>query len=326
MKQVLFVPLLAAILVLAFLVPVQAQAPYPARPIRIVVPFPPGGTADILARLTGEKLAAALGQPVVIENVGGAGGNVGAARVALAEPDGYVLLLGTVGTHAINPSLYARMPYDALNDFAPVAYVAGAPNLMVVSPRTVSAESVQGFISEAKTSARRFNMASSGHGTSTHLAGEMFKQATGIELVHVPFRGSAPALTALIGGHVDVIFDTLPASIEHARTGSVRALAVTSAARSPALPDMPTLAESGLPGFEASPWFALFAPRNTPAEITTRLNLEVTRALARPDLARRLAEVGAEPRPMSLDSLASFILAEHGKWAKVVQASGARIE
>lgn len=326
MKKALLAPFLAALALLGVACPAPAQAPYPSRPIRLVVPFPPGGTADIFARLVGERIAVALGQPVVIENAGGAGGNVGAARVAAAEPDGYVLLMGTVGTHAINPTLYARMPYDALNDFTPVAYVAGAPNLMVVSPKTVRAGSVQAFVAEAKAKPAPFTMGSSGHGTSTHLSGEMFKQATGIDLVHVPFRGSAPAVTALIGGQIDVIFDTLPASIEHARAGSVRALAVTSAARSAALPDMPTLAESGLQGFEATSWFALFVPRGTPADIARRLNQEVARALAQPDLAQRFAEIGGETRAMTPEALTAFVRAEHEKWAKVVRSSGARID
>src|SRR5918994_1975466 len=254
-------------------------AAYPTRPVRVIVPFTPGGTTDIFARLVGEKLSQSFGQQFVIENRGGAGGNIGADAVAKAEPDGYMLVMGTVGTHAINPSLYAKMPYDALTDFAPVAYVAGVPNLMVVSPRTVKATTVQGFIAEAKANPGKFTMASSGNGTSIHLSGELFKQMAGIEMRHVPYRGSGPAVNDLVGGQVDVMFDNLPSSIEQVRAGNLRALAVTSAKRSPAIPDKPTLDEAGLPGFEASSWFAIFAPKATPAEITTKLNQEVRKAL-----------------------------------------------
>jgi tripartite-type tricarboxylate transporter receptor subunit TctC len=303
-----------------------AQQAYPTRPVRIIVPFPAGGTTDIFARLLGEKLSQSLGQQFVIENRGGAGGNIGADAVAKAEPDGYVLVMGTVGTHAINASLYAKMPYDALTDFAPVAYVAGVPNLMVVSPRTVKATTVQDFIAEAKAAARKFSMASSGNGTSIHLSGELFKQMTGVEMPHVPYRGSGPAVNDLIAGQVDVMFDNLPSSIEHARAGTLRALAVTSRQRSPALPDVPTLAEAGLPDFEATSWFALFAPKGTPKEITTKLNQEVKKALESPELQKRFADLGGEISPMSPDELMTLVRAEHEKWAKVVKTSGAKVD
>ena len=303
-----------------------AQQAYPTRPVRIIVPFPAGGTTDIFARLLGEKLSQSLGQQFVIENRGGAGGNIGADAVAKAEPDGYVLVMGTVGTHAINASLYTKMPYDALTDFAPVAYVAGVPNLMVVSPRTVKATTVQDFIAEAKAAARKFSMASSGNGTSIHLSGELFKQMTGVEMPHVPYRGSGPAVNDLIAGQVDVMFDNLPSSIEHARAGTLRALAVTSRQRSPALPDVPTLAEAGLPDFEATSWFALFAPKGTPKEITTKLNQEVKKALESPELQKRFADLGGEISPMSPDELMTLVRAEHEKWAKVVKTSGAKVD
>jgi tripartite-type tricarboxylate transporter receptor subunit TctC len=301
-------------------------AAYPTRPVRLIVPFTPGGTTDIFARLVGEKLSQSLGQQFVIENRGGAGGNIGADAVAKAEPDGYTLVMGTVGTHAINPSLYAKMPYDALTDFAPVAYVAGVPNLMVVSPKKVKATTVQEFITEAKGTPGKFTMASSGNGTSIHLSGELFKQMTGVEMPHVPYRGSGPAVNDLIGGQVDVMFDNLPSSIEHVRGGNLRALAVTSSKRSPALPDMPTLAEAGLPGFEATSWFALFAPKGTPPEITNKLNQEVRKALETPELQKRFADLGGEIQPMSPDELMGYVRAEHEKWAKVVKASGAKID
>ena len=303
-----------------------AQASYPSRPVKIIVPFAAGGTTDIFARLIGERLSQQLGQQFVIENRGGAGGNPGTDAVAKAEPDGYTLVMGTVGTHAINASLYTKMPYDPLTDFAPVAYAAGVPNLMVVNPKTVKATTVQDFIAEAKASQRKFNMASSGNGTSIHLSGELFKQSTGVEMPHVPYRGSGPAINDLIGGQVDIMFDNLPSSIEHAKAGSLRALAVTSAKRSPAMPDVPTLGESGLPGFEATSWFALFAPKGTPAEITTKLNQEVRKALDTPELQKRFADLGGELKPMSPDELMAYVRSEHEKWAKVVKASGAKVD
>jgi tripartite-type tricarboxylate transporter receptor subunit TctC len=302
------------------------QATYPSRPVRLIVPFTPGGTTDIFARLVGEKLSQSLGQQFVIENRGGAGGNIGTDAVAKADPDGHTLVMGTVGTHAINPSLYAKMPYDALNDFAPVAYVAGVPNLMVVSPKKVKATTVQEFIAEAKATPGKMTMASSGNGTSIHLSGELFKQMTGIEMPHVPYRGSGPAVNDLIGGQVDVMFDNLPSSIEQVRSGNLRALAVTSSKRSPAIPDKPTLAEAGLPDFEASSWFALFAPKGTSPEITSRLNQEVRKALETPELQKRFADLGGEIQPMSPDELMAYVRAEHEKWAKVVKASGAKVD
>lgn len=304
----------------------SAQGTYPNRPVRVIVPFAAGGTTDIFARLLGERLSQSLGQQFVIENRGGAGGNLGADAVAKAEPDGYTLVMGTVGTHAINASLYAKMPYDPLTDFASVAFVAGVPNLMVVNPRNVKANTVQEFIVEAKNTPRKFNMASSGNGTSIHLSGELFKQITGVEMPHVPYRGSGPAINDLVGGQVDVMFDNLPSSIEHAKAGSLRPLAVTSAQRSPALPNTPTLAESGLPGFEATSWFALFAPKGTPTEITAKLNQEVRKALEAPELRTRFAELGGEIRPMSPDELSAYVRSEHEKWGRVVKASGAKVD
>jgi tripartite-type tricarboxylate transporter receptor subunit TctC len=311
----------------ASLVPGLALAQqYPSRPVRMIVPFPPGGTTDIFARLIGEKLSQSLGQQFVIENRGGAGGNIGADAVAKAEPDGYTLVMGTVGTHAINASLYARMPYDALNDFVPVAYAAGVPNLMVVNPKNVKATTVQEFIAEAKASARKFNMASSGNGTSIHLSGELFKQLTGIEMPHVPYRGSGPAVNDLVGGQVDIMFDNLPSSIEQAKAGNLRALAVTSPQRSPAMPDIPTIAESGFPGFDATSWFAIFAPKGTPREIVTKLNEEVRKALATPDLQKRFAELGGEIKSMSPEELGAYVKAENEKWAKVVKGANIKLE
>ncbi len=317
---------LAGVLGLAAIPPAAAAEPYPTRPVRLVVPFPPGGTTDIFARTMGERLSRALGQNVVIENRGGAGGNLGSDAVAKAEPDGYTLVMGTVGTHAINQSLYRQMPYDALRDFAPVAFVAGVPNVLVVNPKNVKARLVQEFIAEAKASQKVLNMASSGNGTSIHLSGEMFKQLTGVNLVHVPYRGSGPAVNDLVGGQVDLMFDNLPSSIEQIRAGNLRAIALTSAKRSQALPDVPTIAEGGVPGFEASSWFGIFAPAKTPREIVERLNSEVRKALAEPDLQKRYAEIGGEIRLYSPDEFRAFVAAELEKWSGVVKASGAKID
>ncbi|NNM71697.1 Bug family tripartite tricarboxylate transporter substrate binding protein [Enterovirga aerilata] len=304
----------------------SAQGAYPNRPVRVVVPFAAGGTTDIFARLIADKLSQSLGQQFIIDNRGGAGGNIGADAVAKSPPDGYTLVMGTVGTHAINASLYSKMPYDPLNDFEGVAFAAGVPNLMVVNPKNVKATNVKDFIAEAKSSTKKFNMASSGNGTSIHLSGELFKQMTGIEMPHVPYRGSGPAINDLVGGQVDVMFDNLPSSIEQAKAGNLRALAVTSSRRSPALPDVPTLDESGLPGFEASSWFALFAPKGTPPDILNKLNAEVRKALEGEDLKRRFAELGGEIRPMSPAELMAYVRAEHAKWAQVVKASGAKLD
>ena len=299
---------------------------YPSRIVKLIVPFPAGGTTDIFARHIGDRLAKAFGHNFVIDNRGGAGGNIGSDAVSKADPDGYTLLVGTVGTHAINTSLYTRMPYDPVKDFAPVAYLAGVPNIMEVNPKNVKATTVQEFIAEAKAAPKKLSFASSGNGTSIHLSGEMFKQMTGLDMVHVPYRGSAPAVNDMIAGQVDVMFDNLPSSIEQVRGGNLRAIAVTSLTRSVALPEVPTIDESGLPGFDASSWFAIFAPAKTPPEIVQKLNAEVLKALADPELQKRFADIGGEIRPYKPDELAAFVKAEIEKWAKVVKTSGAKIE
>jgi len=303
-----------------------AQAPaYPTKPIRLVVPFPAGGATDILAREVAKHLTDAWGQSVVVDNRPGAGGNIGSELVAKAAPDGYTLEMGTVGTHAINASLYSKMPYDHVKDFVPVILVAGVPNVLEVNP-ALPVNSVQELIAYAKANPGKLNFASSGSGTSIHLSGELFKVMAGVQMTHVPYKGSAPALQDLIGGQVQLMFDNLPPSLPQIKAGKLRALAVTSAARAPALPDTPTVAEAGLPGFEASSWFGVLAPAGTPPEIVNKLNAEIAKWLASPGAKEKLANVGANIAGGTPEDFARHIQAETTKWAKVVKESGAKVD
>jgi len=304
---------------------VYAQAVYPTKPIRIVVPFPAGGTTDILARAVGQKLTETNGQPVLIDNRPGAGGNIGAELVAKSPPDGYTLLMGTVGTHAINPSLYAKMPYDHQKDFAPVILVAGVPNVLVINP-SVPANSVQELIAYGKANPGKLNFASSGSGTSIHLAGELFKTMSGVQMTHIPYKGSAPAIADLLGGQVQIMFDNLPSALPQIKAGKLKALAVTSAQRATALPDVPTIAEAGLPGFEASSWFGLLAPAGTPKEVIVKLNTEVAKWLASPEAREKLAAQGAIAAGKTPEDFTQHIVAETAKWQKVVKESGAKVD
>ena len=318
----------AAIAVFTFCGPhafAQTAMNYPNKPIKIVVPFPPGGATDILARAIGFELQKAWGQSVVIENKPGAGGNTGADLVAKSPPDGYTLIMATVGTHAINMSLYTKMPYDAVKDFEPIVLVAGVPNLLVVHP-SVPAKTVKELTALAKAQPGKLNVASSGNGTSIHLAAELYKQMAGVDILHVPYKGSAPAVADLLGGQVQMMFDNMPVSLPHAKAGKLRALAVTSLKRSPALPDVPTMDEEGLKGFDATSWFGLLAPAGTPKDIIAKLNAASVAALATPDMRERLAAQGADPVGNTPDQFAAFIKAEIEKWAKIVKASGARVD
>lgn len=307
-----------------------AQTGWPTKPVRIVVPFAPGGTTDILARVLAPELSKVFGQSFVVDNKAGAGGNIGAEIVAKSPADGYTLLMGTVGTHGINKALYAKLPYDPQKDFAPVTLVAGVPNVMVMNTRRaqeLGIASVADFVRYAKAHPGRLNMASSGNGTSIHLAGELFKSRNGIFMTHIPYRGSGPALKDLIGGAVDVMFDNLPSAMPHIQSGSLKAFAVTSGQRSAALPDLPTVADAGkLPGFEASSWFGLLAPAGTPPDVVTRLQQETAKALALPAVKERLLAQGAIPGGNSPAEFAQQIDAEITKWAGVVKASGARVD
>jgi tripartite-type tricarboxylate transporter receptor subunit TctC len=316
----------ALALVLAFLVapPAGAQPAYPSKPVRLVVPFPAGGTTDLLARAAAQKLSEAWGQQVIVDNRPGAAGNIGAELVAKAPPDGYTLLMGTVGTHAINTSLYAKMPYDHVKDFTPVILVAGVPNVLVVNPG-VPVNSVAELIAYAKANPGKLNFASSGSGTSIHLSGELFKTMTGVQMTHVPYKGSAPALTDLIGGQVQLMFDNLPSSLAFIKAGKLRALAVTGTTRAAALPETPTVADT-VPGFEASSWFGILAPAGTRRDIVLKINGEVAKWLASPDAKEKLAAQGANVASGSPEDFAKHIQAETAKWAKVVKESGAKVD
>nr|WP_027478907.1 tripartite tricarboxylate transporter substrate binding protein [Curvibacter gracilis] len=309
-----------------------AQSTWPNKPVRIVVPFAPGGTTDLLARAMAPELQKAFGQAFVIDNRTGAGGNVGADIVAKSPADGYTLLMGTVGTHGINRALYDKLPYDPIKDFAPITLVAAVPNVMVVNAekaREMNINNVQDFIRVAKASPGKLNMASSGNGTSIHLAGELFKSMTGTYMIHFPYRGSGPALMDLVGGNMDVMFDNLPSAMQQIKAGKLKALAVTSAQRSPALPDVPTVEQAGGPslkGFEASSWFGLLAPAGTPPEIVNRIQQEVAKALAAPAFKEKLQAQGAIPSGITPAEFAKLIDSEHRKWAQVVKASGAKVD
>jgi tripartite-type tricarboxylate transporter receptor subunit TctC len=310
---------------LAFVAALACAQNYPTKPIRLVVPFPPGGATDLLARDVAQKLTEAWGQAVIVDNRPGAGGNIGSELVAKSAPDGYTLEMGTVGTHAINASLYAKMPYDHVKDFTPVILVAGVPNVLVVNP-AVPANSVAELISYAKANPGKLNFASSGNGTSIHLSGELFKVMAGVQITHIPYKGSAPALQDLLAGQVQMMFDNLPPSLPQIKAGKLRALAVTSLTRAPALPDVPTLSESGLPGFDASSWFGILAPAGTPAPIVAKLNAEVAKWLATPEAKEKLAKQGANIAGGTPDDFAKHISSETAKWAKVVKESGAKID
>ena len=310
----------------------RAQTGWPTKPVRIVVPFAAGGTTDLLARAIAPELQRAFGQPFVVDNKPGAGGNSGAAEVAKSSPDGLTLLMGTVGTHAINPSLYPKMPYDHVKDFAPITLVAGVPNVVVMNPASAQKYNVNtmvDLIRAAKAHPGKLNVASSGNGTSIHLSAELFKSMTGTFMLHLPYRGSGPALIDLMAGNVDLMFDNLPSALPHIRSGKLKALAVTSGQRSGALPEVPTVAEGGgalLRNYEASSWFGLLAPAGTPADVVLRIQQETAKALAMPTVKDRMLSQGAIPSGMAPAAFAKFIAAETTKWAQVVKASGAKVD
>ena len=300
-------------------------AEYPVKPIRMLVAFAPGGGTDIIGRIAAQGITANLGQHVVVDNRPGAGGNIGTEMVAKALPDGYTLITAGTGTHAINPSLYAKIPYDAVRDFVPVCLVAETPYLMVV-PVSVPARTVREFIELAKAAPGKLNMASSGAGGMPHLSGELFKIMTGVQLTHIPYKGTGAVFPDLIAGRMQVTFGDIVATYPYAKADRLRALGITSPKRAAQLPDIPTIAESGVPGYDAVGWFAVFAPANTPAHVVAKLNAAIVKFVRKPELKDRLAALGAEIVASSPDELARIQRNDIARWAKVVKESGAKAE
>jgi tripartite-type tricarboxylate transporter receptor subunit TctC len=290
----------------------------------LVVPFPPGGGTDILARLFGQKVSETLSQQIIIDNRGGAGGTIGTDIAAKAPPDGYTLILVS-GSHAINPGLYQKLPYDSINDFAPITQIATSPGILVVNP-SLPVKSVKDLIALARAKPGQINYASAGSGTPPHLAGELFKVMAKIDMVHVPYKGNAPAFTDVIGGQVSLIFPTMPSAMPFIKSGKLRPIAVTSAKRSPAAPDIPTIAESGLPGYEATSWYGILAPARTPSQIVARLHEVLVSVIGAPDMKDKLAAQGLDPVGNTPQQFVAVINSEIVKWAKVIKASGAKPE
>lgn len=303
----------------------HAQSSYPSKPITIIVPFPAGGTTDILARILAQYMNKEFGQSVIVDNRAGAGGNIGAQAAARAAADGYTLFMGTVGTHAINSSLYKKLPYDPIKDFAPLTRVAMVPNLLVAHP-SQPFKTVKEMIDYAKANPGKINYGSSGNGSSIHLSGELFKSLAKVDMTHVPYKGSAPAVSDLLGGQIAIMFDNMPSALPHVKGGKLRAIAVTSARRSPELPDVPTVAEAGVPGYEATSWFGMFAPAGTPPDVLAKLNSVIVKALNDAEVRKKISEQGADPHPEKPAEFAAFIQKETAKWGKVVRDSGASID
>lgn len=302
----------------------SAQQTFPDRPVRLVVPFAAGGSTDIVARIIAAKMSEILKQQVIVENRAGAGGNAGAAAVARSAPDGYTILMGTVATHAINPALYTKMPYDPVKDFAPVSLLVNVPNVVVVHP-SLNVKSVKELIDLLKANPDKYDYASSGIGTPLHLSGALFESMSGTKMVHVPYKGAGPALLDVVAGQVKIMFDNLPSSIGQIRKGAVIGLAVTTKERSPAAPDLPTVSESGLPGYETYSWNAIFAPAGTPQAYIDILAKAGAEAVADPAVKARLADLSAVSVGSTPAQLADHVKAELAKWGPVVKASGASI-
>ena len=313
------------ILLLILLLPglAAAQDAYPSRPVRFILPFPPGGPTDILGRLISERLTAQLGQPVVTENRGGAGGNVGAEAAARSAPDGYTIVL-VAPSLAISPTLYAKLNYDPVKDLAPISLVATVPNVVVT--QTAHPATLREFIAAAKAKPGGMNFGSGGSGTSNHLAGELFNILTGAKLTHVPYKGVQLAMQDVIAGRIDLVVIGVPASAPHIRSGKLRALAVIAPQRLPALPDVPTVAEAGLPGFEVTTWYGILAPAGTPRPIITRLNTELVKVMHSPEMKERLAGIGTDPVTSTPEEFTAYIQAEIGKWADVIRKANLRAD
>jgi tripartite-type tricarboxylate transporter receptor subunit TctC len=316
--------LFALLLALALPLSAAAQA-YPSKPIRLICPFPPGGAVDIASRATAAELTKILGQTVAVDNKPGAGGNLGGAEAARSAPDGYTLFMSTSGIQAINPALYAKMPFDPNKELTPVAPLVSLSNVLVVHP-SVPAKSVKDVIELVKKEPGKWTYASSGNGTSIHMSGAMFTQLTKTEILHIPYKGSAPAVADLLGGQTHMMFDNIPSSLPHIKSGKLRALATTGAKRDPALPDLPTIAESGVPGYESGVWFGLMAPAATPREIINRLNAASLQATRSPDFVKRMTDLGYNIIPGSPEDMGKALQQEIGRWTPIVKASGAKVD
>jgi len=323
---------IAAVLGLATSPPALAQgAAYPSKPIRLIVPYPPGGPLDIAARTLAERVKDSLGT-VIVENRAGAGGNVGVDYVAKQPADGYTLVIGAVATHAINPWLFAKLPYDPIKDFAPITLIAQVPNVLVMTPETAARlgiDSVPSLIAYMRLNPGKLSYASGGNGSGGHMAGELLKSMARVSMVHIPYAGAAPAQLGLLAGQTDLMFDNLASAAANIRAGKLRAFAVTTATRAPSFPEVPTMAEAGgkeLAGFDVTTWFGVFAPAGTPQPVVARLNDEMRKALVTPEMRERLSRMGAEPSPTSPEQFAAFVRAELAKYEKVVKFSGARVD
>ncbi|MCX7140106.1 MAG: tripartite tricarboxylate transporter substrate binding protein [Proteobacteria bacterium] len=322
-KTLALLMLLAGISSMTLTGPVQAQT-WPAKPIRMIVPFPPGGFSDVFGRILAEKFSSAWGQPVVVENRTGGGGNIGAEVVAKSAGDGYTLVMGTVGTHAINASLFSKLPYDPVKDFTPVAFVVEAEGLLVTHP-SVPAKTVKELIALAK-SRSDLTYGSAGAGTTGHLGGELFKAMAKVDIAHIPYKGNVPAITDLLSGQTSMVFATLPTVLPHVKAEKLRAVAVLGSNRSTALPDLPTVGEAGLPGYEVNNWTGLFAGPGTPAAIVSKMNTEVQRVMRLPEIQARMAGEGLRFMPTTPEQFAAFVAKEVAHWAPVVKMSGAKVD
>lgn len=320
MRRTLFAAAMASL----FAIGAAAAQDFPTRPVTLVIPFSAGGSTDLVGRLIAERMSAELGQPVVVENKGGAGGNLGAAQVAKATPDGYTILMGTVATHALNPTLYKKMPYDPVTSFAPVSLLVIVPNVLVVNP-DFPAKTTEELIALLKNDPDKYAYASSGNGTPLHLSGELFKSMADVDMQHIPYQGAGPALIDVLSGQVPIMFDNLPSSTGHIKSGKLRALGVTTAKRAPSFPDLPAIAEA-VPGYETYTWNAVFAPAGTPPEVVATLNAAANKALADPKVQARLADFSAVSVGSTPEELGEHVKKEIAKWAPIVKASGAQLD
>jgi tripartite-type tricarboxylate transporter receptor subunit TctC len=320
-------PLRLLIMIAASALALSAAAQsFPTKPIKLIVPFPAGGSVDVTSRALAQKLSESLGQPVVVENRPGAGGNIGMDAVAKSAPDGYTIGMGALSTHAVNPALYPKMPFDAVKDFAPISLVVVTPNVLVTNPTVLPANDVAGIIEFAKKNPGKVNCASGSNGSAGHLGCELFRLSTGASITHVPYKGGGPAMTDLLGGQVQMMFDNMASALPQIKAGKLKAFAVTTPTRSALAPELPTMAQAGVKDFDVFTWWGLFAPAGTSPEIVKRLNADVAKALATPDLKEKWLASGAEPSPTTPEAFAAFIAKEMPKYAKIVKELGAKVD